>query len=211
MEAVPNTPSDEELAQECQQGSLTAFEELVYRYEGRLYRFVANCCGNKTDAEEITQDSFVKAFQAIGQFNPRHTFAAWLFTIARRKCVDLQRRAAFSTGEPLPDASELDDPSVLLARAEASRNIWGMARGTLPAVQFEALWLRYAEEMDLAQIGRVLHKTRTHVKVLLFRARNTLGEQLAADAPEPAGARSAAAARPKLTYGSALPTPLMCL
>jgi len=54
-----------------------------------------------------------------------------------------------------------------------------LARRCLSAVQFQALWLRYAEDLELAEIARVLGKTRIHVKVLLFRARKTLGNALA--------------------------------
>ena len=61
--------SDEELARQSQAGSLVAFEELVYRYEGRICGFVANSCRNASDAREVTQDTFVRAFQAIGQFD----------------------------------------------------------------------------------------------------------------------------------------------
>ena len=85
--------TDEELARQTQAGSLVAFEELVYRYEGRIYGFVANCCRNGTDAREVTQDTFVRAFQAIGQFDLQRGFAPWLFTIARRKCIDHHRAA----------------------------------------------------------------------------------------------------------------------
>lgn len=171
--------SDGELARRTQNGSLHAFEALVYRYEGRLYAFVTHCCRNNTDAREVTQDSFVRAFQAIGQFDPNRSFAAWLFTIARRKCIDRQRAPKPLTcdaleGEMAPEA----DPSELLARREEQRDLWDLARQVLPDAQFQALWLRYSEEMNVAGIAQVLAKTRTHVKVLLFRAREALGRRL---------------------------------
>ena len=61
--------SDEELARQTQAGSLTAFEELVYRYEHRIYAFVIQCCHNEADASEVTQDTFVRAFQGIARFD----------------------------------------------------------------------------------------------------------------------------------------------
>src|SRR5882672_3841692 len=92
-------PSDEELARQAQAGSLAPFEEVVYRYEGRIYRFVANFCRVEADACEITQETFVRAFQALGQFDARRFFAPWLFTIARRKCLDHHRSSARIVGE----------------------------------------------------------------------------------------------------------------
>ncbi|MEI6392401.1 MAG: sigma-70 family RNA polymerase sigma factor [Verrucomicrobiota bacterium] len=175
------TVSDEELARRSQAGSLVAFEELVFRYESRIYRFVANSCGNETDVREVTQDTFVRAFQAIAQFDSQRGFAPWLFTIARRKCIDRHRAARPAADELLPDLPDHDDPAELMARQEERQNLWQLAGRLLPEAQFQAIWLRYAEDMNMAEIAQVLRKTQTHVKVLLFRARQTLGRGLNAD------------------------------
>ncbi len=172
--------TDQELARQTQAGSLTAFEELVYRYEGRVYAFAAHTCRNGVDAREVTQDTFVRAFQAIAQFDPQHNFAPWLFTIARRKCLDRFRAARPALGEPVPELADEDDPAELLARQEERRGLWDLARRHLPELQFQALWLKYAEEMNVGEIAQVLRKTQTYVKVLLFRARQTLGRALKA-------------------------------
>lgn len=166
--------SDEQLARESRAGSLDAFEELVSRYERRVYGFVLRSCSNPTDACEITQDTFVKAYEALAQFNPAKPFAPWLFTIARRKCIDHHRASPAEGAALVPDQPDLDDPAELLARKEESDAIWANAHRLLPENQFQALWLRYAEEMNIQQIARVLRKTKTHVKVLLFRARRRL-------------------------------------
>jgi RNA polymerase sigma-70 factor, ECF subfamily len=194
--------SDEELACQTQAGSIAAFEELVCRYERRIFAFVAHSCHNQADARELAQDTFVRAFQAIAQYDRRHAFAAWLFTIARRKCIDHHRASPPPAGEPLPDLPDLDDPAELLARQEEWKNLWELARRQLPETQFQALWLRYAQGMNVAEIGQVLRKTKVHVKVLLFRARRRLGSELdqhpaaaprpAPGAPHPVGRISAA-------------------
>jgi len=169
--------SDEALARQSQGGGLAAFEELVRRYENRIYAFVFQCCGHETDAREATQDTFVRAFEAIGRFDSRQPFAPWLFTIARRKGVDCFRARIPGGGEPAPEPLDEEDPAELLARQEEAREVWRRARALLPGGQFQALWLRYAEDMKIAQIARVLGKTQTHVKVLLFRARRKLAGQ----------------------------------
>ena len=172
--------TDQELARQTQAGSLAAFEKLVYRYEGRIYRFVVNSCGNGADAREVTQDTFVRAFQAIEQFDPQRSFAPWLFTIARRKCIDRYRAAPPPVDEPVPELVEENDPSELLARQEERQSLWDLARRHLPEAQFQTLWLKYAEEMNVVEIAQVLRKTQTHIKVLLFRARQALGSALEA-------------------------------
>jgi RNA polymerase sigma-70 factor, ECF subfamily len=184
--------TDQELARQTQAGSLAAFEELVYRYEGRIYRFVVNLCGNGTDAREVTQDTFVRAFQAIEQFDPQRNFPPWLFTIARRKCLDLYRAARPPADEPVPELVDEDDPAELLACQEERQGLWDLARRNLPKPQFQALWLKYAEEMSVAEIAQVLRKTQTHIKVLLFRARQALGRKLGS--AQGSGLPSAAAA-----------------
>src|SRR5580692_2625739 len=98
----PPAISDEELARQSQAGSLVAFEELVRRYERRIYGFIFQSCRRHADARELTQDAFVRAYQAIAQFDSRRAFAPWLFTIARRKCIDHFRLAPPAPGEAAP-------------------------------------------------------------------------------------------------------------
>jgi RNA polymerase sigma-70 factor (ECF subfamily) len=170
--------ADEELARQSQAGDLAAFEELVRRYESRIYSFIFRSCGHDADAREVTQDTFVRAFEAIAQFDPGRPFAAWLFTIARRKGIDCFRARLPGGGQAAPEELDGDDPSELLARREEAQDLWRRARAWLPDGQFQALWLRYAEDMDIAHIAGVLGKTQTHVKVLLFRARHRLAAEL---------------------------------
>ena len=177
--------SDEELARKTRAGSLESFEQLVLRYQGRIYGFVLNFCRAEFDAREITQDTFVRAYQAIAQFDPRQCFAGWLFAIARHKCIDHYRASKpVSDAEP-PEGTDDNDPSVQLARREDSENLWQLARRHLSEVQFQALWLKYVDDLDVTAIARALGKTRTHVKVLLFRSRQILATKLR-DAPHSA-------------------------
>jgi RNA polymerase sigma-70 factor (ECF subfamily) len=178
--------TDAELARQSQAGSLAAFEELVYRHEHRVYAFVAQFCRNTADARELTQDTFAKAAQSMRLFDARREFAPWLLTIARHKWIDRQRAAPPSADAPMPEMVDENTPSELLAQREDRQDLWRVARRCLSANQFQALWLRYAEDMDVAQIAGVLGKSRVHVKVILFRARQILGRQLQSDRMQPA-------------------------
>jgi RNA polymerase sigma-70 factor (ECF subfamily) len=170
--------SDEELARESQGGSFTAFEELVRRFETRVHAFLFQCCGNATDARELTQETFVKAFQALHQFDARQSFAPWLFTIARRKSIDhFRARRRFSEESPIEEA-DANDPSALLEQQDEAQHVWETARRTLPPAQYQALWLYYVEEMNVAQVATALGKTQTHIKVMLLRARHALSKKL---------------------------------
>src|SRR3974377_1170876 len=104
-----------------------------------MYGFWPYSCPNGLDAREVTQDTLVRAFQAINQFDSRKSFAPWLFTIARRKCIDHHRRRAAWQDEPVPERAHTEDPACLLAEQEDRRNLWHTARRTLPPNQFQAL------------------------------------------------------------------------
>jgi RNA polymerase sigma-70 factor, ECF subfamily len=175
--------SDDELARQAQGGSLDAFEDLVFRYERRVYAFVLQLSHNPADAAEVTQETFVKAYRSIGLYRRRHAFAAWLFTIARHKCIDHHRAAPRTSAEPVPETLDANDPAELMATQEDKENLWALARRVLPPAQFQAVWLSYGSELKVEEIARVLHRTQTHIKVMLFRARRTLRRALEESKP----------------------------
>ncbi len=174
--------ADEELAAQAQAGSLAAFEELVYRYETRLYRFLRARTGNEADARDLTQTTFVAAYRALDRFDRRRSFATWLFTITRRQLIDHWRAARATTFEPAAPQTDARDPAVILAESENHRAIWQLARRALTPDQFTALWLRYEEDQPIQEIARAMRKTGIHVKVLLHRARQKLLSHLDEDA-----------------------------
>jgi RNA polymerase sigma-70 factor (ECF subfamily) len=171
---------DGELVRETRAGSLSAFEELVYRYEQRIFRFVSQSAWCDADAREITQDTFVKAFRSLDQFHPDRSFSAWLFAIARRRQVDQFRSAQRRPSTPLEDTEPCPaaDPAEQMANLEEGDRLWALARQCLPPAQFEVLWLKYVEDMEVSGIAQAVRKTVPHVKILLFRARRNLGKTL---------------------------------
>jgi len=171
--------SDEELARQCQAGSLSAFETLVVRNQTGVYRFLLSCTRNEADARDLAQATFVAAYRAIESYRPSLLFAPWLFTIARRKFLDLRRRTRPAI--PLAYAEEpmtSCDPAENTADREDRRQLWDRIRGLVSADQFAALWLHYHDDLELKGIANVLGRTQTSVKVLLFRARQTLSRHL---------------------------------
>jgi RNA polymerase sigma-70 factor (ECF subfamily) len=190
--------SDEELARQCQGGAIASFEELVYRYERRLFGFLARCCRNEEDARELAQTAFVTAYRGIQSYRPDRPFGAWLFTIARRKFIDYSRGARPRL-EERDDSETCDtaDPSVLLAERERREDLWAKVRSVVGPDQFSALWLRYQEEMSVKDIARALNRTQTSVKVMLFRARRTLVRAAARLRPDGGTVRRAKAGAPQ--------------
>src|SRR5436190_16752258 len=129
--------------------SLSAFEQLVSLYEKRIYGFVFQFCRNAADAQEITQDTFVRAFQALEQFDLRYPFGPWIFAIGRRKCIDFLRAQRPPCEHEIPEDADLRDPALILSEREEGENLWELAQRKLSRLEFEVLWLKYVEEMEV--------------------------------------------------------------
>ncbi len=204
MSDALQAPSDQDLARQAQAGSLPAFEELVYRYERRIYSFVARGCGSAVDATEVTQQTFVKAYQALAQYDCRRPFASWLFTIARRKSIDHCRANVANAEAQAAEAVTFDDPAELLVAEEDRARFWDFVSRRLPERQFHTLWLKYVEGMDVAQIAQVMRRTRAHVKVLLFRGRRALRRELERHLPSGSTSASVTCRQSAFRFGLAL-------
>lgn len=167
----------EELAARVQEGSQAEYTVLVNRFGPRLYSYFNHRIGNREDCEDLVQDTFLKAFQNIGRYDRRLPFATWLYTIGTRRAVDFYRsrknRMTVPITEEVPTAG---DPHESAVRSEERRNLWVRARA-LPRKQYDALWLRYAEDMSVKDIARAMGITRVHAKVLLYRGRVRLARE----------------------------------
>jgi len=181
-------PDVTDLVRSAQGGGVDAFGELLGLYQDRVFRFVLRMLRNIHDAEDVTQDTFVKAWRHLARFRPENSFATWLFTIARRTALNhlrARRPTEELTGleeehEPGPDHSALD--------REHAEALWRMARRLKPD-QFEALWLRYGEGFSIREAARIMNTNSLRVRVLLHRARNRMAEWLPSRKPGTGGSR----------------------
>ncbi|HED64261.1 MAG TPA: sigma-70 family RNA polymerase sigma factor [Planctomycetes bacterium] len=180
------TESDEELVARAlvERGTshTEAFEELVDRHQGALFHFLILRVGNRAEAEELTQDAFLRAFEGLDRFRPRWRFRTWLFTIAKRLAVSRARRARSEALAPegLLDPDEMLDPAASSARREEVSNLWDLAARVLSREKRSALWLCYGEGLDAGEIAHILGRPRVSVRVLLFRARQELARAFGA-------------------------------
>jgi len=149
------------------------------------------------------QDTFAKAYANLHRYDSSWRFSTWLYTIARRLAVSQYRHStSASSVEPRAEALDSGEPHELLARRDARDNLWRLAE-RLPASQYRALWLRYAEAMPVSQISRALGKSCINVKVLLHRARVNLARQIG---QSPDGADIVESAAPSLGSAATLRT-----
>lgn len=192
MRIVPEASLDqmtpEELAAWSQRGSKAAFAKLVELFEARLYNFLLRRVGSRSDAEDLTQESFLRAWQRIESYKSKWRFSTWLYTIATRLAISHARKGpgALRLGDGDRSAPEGRATGV----SEGVSPIWKLVDEQLTEEQRTAVWLRYVEDLGIGEIATVLGKSDVGVRVMLFRARAVLAEHL-----EPPGEKGASGAK----------------
>jgi RNA polymerase sigma-70 factor (ECF subfamily) len=167
--------SDEELVAASLQGSHTAFGELVERYQQRLLRFLLSRSASRADAEDALQDTFLSAHRYLASFNARWRFSTWLYRIALRNMARQQRPAWQDSELDLPGG---EDPLHACIIESERENVWLTAKTLLAEEAFNAMWLRYVEDMSVREVARALERSASWTKVTLFRSRKTLASAL---------------------------------
>ncbi len=186
-------PSDEELACRAQQGCRASFEELVRRFQTPVLQFLQHR-GAAAVAEDLLQDTFVRAYVNLSRYRSRWRFATWLFTIARRVSLNDQRRRRPQSGGAAIEAAEhaAPGPAELAATADSRRYLWDRAARALSQDELTAVWLHYVESLSTREIATVLERSSMAVKTMIFRARKKLLPLLEELAPGGSAASSAA-------------------
>ena len=181
------TPHRErQLIERAQMGCAESAHSLVIAYQDRLHAFVWRLVRSRQDAEEVCQDSFLRAFSSLSNFDFTYRFSTWLFTIAYRLCLNSMRRRKDYSGDVDFSAfvSSQDDNGVYAGVAntdEARRlkkSIWESVDQLSPQQRATVL-LFYRESMSCQEIGEVLEMPAATVKSHLHRARARLKDMLA--------------------------------
>lgn len=164
------------LVDEARRGNKSAFGELVLRYERRVLRLVLQFIRDETLAEDLAQETFVRAYQRLDQFDPSRRFGPWLFRIAVNLTLDHLRRrkrrglwALFSEtpGERTPDPAVADPRQALDLSQEVQRVL-----EQLPETYRTVLVLRDLENFSTSEIAAILNRKEATVRWRLAEARS---------------------------------------
>ncbi len=174
------------LATETDDGELVAaarkdareFTALYQRYVIPVFRYLYSRSGNVHEAEDLTAQTFLAAFETLDHFRGDGHFAAWLFGIARNKVVDAyrRRRVDLSLDEALGNQSE-NDPLLSAIRSEQSMALARLI-GALAADEQEILRLRYLGELSFREMARLLDRSEEAIKKTTYRLLARLHSQL---------------------------------
>lgn len=176
-EGVDKRLSDEVLAAQASAGDRRAFGDLVRRHQDGVFRFVFRMVGSRDQAMDLTQDSFLKAWQALPGWRPEARFRTWLLQIARNASLDVLRRRSLADFVPIDEAFELPGPGPTpesQAAAKQDLRLLDAALRRLQADHREVLLLRELEGLSYEEIAAVLDVAEGTVKSRLGRARAAL-------------------------------------
>lgn len=179
---------DEQLVKLVLSGSEDAFRDLVRRYQRPIYALILRMVRDPSDAEELAQEVFVKAYRALDRFDRSRKFSSWLFKIAHNTSIDRLRRKQLATVPLESSEDEVDPISVVpdggtLSPAAAVESgqlaaAFEVALGRLRPAYREVLILRFQEGLAYEEIAEVTGLSLGTVKTHLHRARKKMAEEL---------------------------------
>jgi RNA polymerase sigma-70 factor (ECF subfamily) len=185
--------------EEAREGDQRAFGLLVQAYQKPVFNLTYRMLGNAQEAEDAAQETFLRAYSSLRQYQPEHKFSTWLFAIANHHCIDRlrKRRVSFVSIEDNPVLENMSGESVLPERQALMREQSAEMQKLLQELEPEyrlPLILRYWEDYSYEDIAATMEITVAAVKSRLFRARQQIaklyGRREAATTPPGAGAHA---------------------
>ena len=189
----------------ARRGDKQAFSQLVQAYQRPVYNLTYRMLGNSEEAEDAAQETFLRAYARLGQYDPQMKFSTWVFSIANHHCIDRlrKRRATHISIDDNPVLENLQEdtpqPEHQALEREQSIELQGLINLLEPEYR-TPLVLRYWEEMSYEEIAEAMGVTVAAVKSRLFRARQQLMALYESDqsqAAPPSKGRKAAKQQPR--------------
>jgi RNA polymerase sigma-70 factor (ECF subfamily) len=194
VDDIDPTEVERDLLRRARQGDLSAFESLVGRYQQRVFGLAFRILGQRQDAEDVAQQTFLSVLEHLGSFRAESSVATWVLRIATNHALKVLRKRRGLPTVPLvapPDADDSgatlphpeyiaqwkDGPEELAQRAEV-RHLLGEALNDLDVKYRLVFLLRDVEGCSVRETAEILGLTEAAVKVRLLRARLQLRERL---------------------------------
>lgn len=177
-------PSDSEIISRVLKGEQQVYALLVDRYKAYVFTLVLRFVKNREDAEEVSQDIFIKTYRSLADFRGGSKFSTWLYTIVNTTCITFLRKKKLEVhsldNERVFEVADSQDSGFRANQVEQKSriNMVNEAIGMLGADDAEVLTLFYKGEQSLEEIGLVLGLEPNTVKVRLHRARQRLKEKM---------------------------------
>jgi RNA polymerase sigma factor (sigma-70 family) len=176
--------TDKEIISRVLGGDQQGFAALVERYKNYVFTLVLRFTDNREDAEEISQDIFVKAYRCLADFRGDSKFSTWLYTIVRTSCITFLRKNKLETVSLDNEKNVLQIESrestfkANLVEGKSRRQMVNDAIQMLSSDDAQIITLFYKAEQSLEEIGKILGMEPNTIKVKLHRARHRLKEKM---------------------------------
>jgi RNA polymerase sigma-70 factor (ECF subfamily) len=162
-------------------GNINAYSHLVEKHKDGAFNLALRISGNREEAEEISQDAFLKAFRSLGRFRRQSSFSTWLYRIVYNTAISLvrSRRKGILSVEEFP-ANIVDFISYSANEEEAGReyrnSVVNFALQKINEDERALISLYYYDDLDISEISDVTGISKSNIKVRLFRARQKMLE-----------------------------------
>lgn len=177
-----NNQTDQEIINDVLAGDITAFASLVSKYRNMVFTLVYNILLNREDAEEIAQDTFVKAYKGLAYFKGRSLFSTWLYKIAVNTALNKKKikKVSISSIEEHGENEQQEDIYSLLEQYENSdrKKFVQLALEHLKDDERLCITMYYLNELQVSEIHELTGISAANIKVLLYRGRKNLYHQL---------------------------------
>jgi len=176
---MKTSTTDLDLIEACKAGDKTSFRNLVERHSAFAYNLSIKMLKDEQEAEEATQDAFMKVYRSLSKFNATSKFSTWLYTIVYRECLNRlgkKKRYTEEIDERVMEGAVTSDQESgfdILAKDDRSRLIH-KALKRLPSKEAAVLTMFYLEEQSLKEIHQITELSPANVKVILYRGRKNL-------------------------------------
>jgi RNA polymerase sigma-70 factor (ECF subfamily) len=171
--------NEAELVRRCLQGDAQAFEPLVQKYQKVLFNVALRMVGSVEEARDITQSTFLKAYEKLRTFDGRHKFFSWIYRILINESLNVLKQR--KSHQPLDPGLESTGNPQAEAQARELQDHVQAALMKLSPEHREVLVLRHFAELSYGDMSATLRIPETTVKSRLYEARQRLGELLLAE------------------------------
>lgn len=172
-------PDEQQRIQNALRGDKESFAALVRQYQNRIFGFIMRMTANRDTSLDLTQETFLAAYEHLNGFRGDSSFSTWLFQIAANKTKNFLKRAGWEVplAEGYDQPSDADRPDVDIEKREQKR-LLSDAIGTLPYKQKLTFSLRYFEQLKFADIARIQGTSVSAVKTNFAEALKKLQSRL---------------------------------
>jgi RNA polymerase sigma factor (sigma-70 family) len=173
---VKSNMEEQQIIEMVQQGNANAYSYLVNKYQDIVFSIALKVLKNREDAEEMAQETFIKAYRSIKSFQGKAKFSTWLYSITYNTCITYTRKKKPSTTQidNIPIGNEETEESFGDFPEENRARYLELALQQLPEDEYTLVVLYYYDDQSIEEICRITGLSESNAKVKLFRTRKKL-------------------------------------